>query len=159
MDAAKQEQKPCIQHTVPSYSPLPLRIYPLTFSVSFSRHSQTQDQNPIWSFSSLSISLIKLQPKTLCNETKHKRKLSHSLMQTSMDLPFSSLLFSGDYSGLPSSSVLVFPLVTIAACAGTDRRKEENEKQHRFSVSCCGQGRALPILVLVGRGEERELCD
>jgi hypothetical protein len=76
-----------------------------------------------------------------------------------MDLPFSSLLFSGDYSGLPSSSVLVFPLVTIAACAGTDRRKEENEKQHRFSVSCCGQGRALPILVLVGRGEERELCD
>jgi hypothetical protein len=33
----------------------------------------------------------------------------------------------------------------------------EKEKQHRFSVSCCGQGRALPILVLVGRvGRERE---
>jgi hypothetical protein len=77
-------------------------------------------------------------------------------MQTSLGLLFSSLLFSGDYSGLLSSSVLVFPLVTIAACARTDRRKEEKEKQHRFSVSCCGQGRALPILVLVGRGEERE---
>lgn len=123
------------------------------------RHSQTQDQNPIRTFSSLSFSLIRLQPKTLCNETKHKRKLSHSLMQTSMDLLFSSLLFSGDYSGLLSSFVLVLPLVTIAACARTDRRKEEKEKQHRFSVSCCGQGRSLPILVLVGRGEERELRD
>jgi hypothetical protein len=35
-------------------------------------------------------------------------------MKTSMDLLFSSLLFAGDYSGLLSSSVLVFPLVTIA---------------------------------------------
>jgi hypothetical protein len=54
-------------------------------------------------------------------------------MQTSMDLLlFSSLLFSGDYSGLLSSSVLVFPLVTIAACARTDRRKG-------------GEGEAAPI--------------
>jgi hypothetical protein len=35
MDAAKQEQKPCIEHTVPSYSPPPLRMYRSLFLFPF----------------------------------------------------------------------------------------------------------------------------
>ncbi len=104
-----------------------------SFSVPFSRHSQTQDQNPIWSFSSLSFSLIRLQPKTLCNGTKHKRSWSHSPMQTSIDLLFSSLLFSSPVTILVSSRLL-FSFFRSSQLRRVHARQTEG-----------GEGEAAPI--------------
>jgi hypothetical protein len=162
MDAAKQEQKPCIQaYSTVVFSSTATHVS-LTFSVSFSRHSQTQNQNHIWTFSSLSFSLIRLQPKTLCNETKHKRKLSHSLMQTSMDLLFSSLLFSSLLRWL-FWSPLVFCSRFSARynCGVCTHRQTDGRRRRRSSTDSAFlvavRGGALPILVLVGRvGRERE---
>lgn len=85
-------------------------------------------------------------------------------MQTSMDLLFSSLIFSSPVTILVSSRLLFsfFRWLQLRRVhAQTDGKEEEKEKQHRFSVSCCGQG-AGSANFSIGRERgkrERELCD
>jgi hypothetical protein len=61
-------------------------------------------------------------------------------MQTSMDL-----LFSSPVTILVSSRLLFsfFRSLQLRRVHAQTDGKEEKEKQHRFSVSCCGQGGGL----------------
>jgi hypothetical protein len=78
-----------------------------------------------------------------------------------MDLLFSSLLFSSPVTILVSSRLLFsfFRWLQLRRVhAQTDgRRRRRSSTDLAFLVAV--RGGPLPILVLAGRGEERELCD